>query len=117
MKCKELGKDGNMYKVMFTFALLTQILMVMIASERRAQGLQVTATIQFGNTGVGSGFPPASGHDQSGNAADKLIPGAVNIVAGGTVTFMIVGSTRHQVTVYPAETSPNDVNTGNAPAT
>ena len=111
-----LGALGSVFAI---GALVIGILAFINPGESMAQGLPVNATIQFGNTGVGSGnsgknFP--RGHDESGHASDKLIPGTVSIAQGGTVTFMIVGSSRHQVEVYPAGTIPTDIDTANVEA-
>ncbi|HEV8636464.1 MAG TPA: hypothetical protein VG370_19750 [Chloroflexota bacterium] len=66
-----------------------------------------TATVRFGNPEAGSPFPPPSGHDQSSNAKDNLIPRTVVISSGGSVTFEIDGF--HQPAVYQAGTSPEDI--------
>lgn len=66
-----------------------------------------TATVRFGNPEVGSPFGPTSGHDQSSNAKDNLIPRTVVISSGGSVTFEIEGF--HQPAVYQAGTSPEDI--------
>ncbi len=66
-----------------------------------------SATVQFGLENVGSGFPPASGHDRSGHANDTLVPGTVVIDKGGTVTFNLVGI--HQIAIYEPGKTPDDV--------
>lgn len=68
-----------------------------------------SATVQFGLVDVGSGFPPASGHDRSGHANDTLVPGTVVIDRGGTVTFNVVGI--HQIAIYEPGKTPADVAT------
>ncbi len=68
-----------------------------------------SATIQFGLVDVGSGFPPSSGHDQSGHANDTLVPGTVVIDKGGTVTFNTPGI--HQVAIYEPGVEPADIDT------
>jgi hypothetical protein len=68
-----------------------------------------SATIQFGNDGVGSHFPPPSGHDASGNARDNLIPRTVVIDKGGPVTFKIGFSGVHQGAIYADGTEPGDI--------
>jgi plastocyanin len=70
-----------------------------------------SATIQFGNDGVGSHFPPPSGHDASGNARDNLIPRTVVIDKGGTVTFKMGFSGVHQVAIYSPGTDPDSIRT------
>lgn len=67
----------------------------------------LAATVQFGNPNAGSPFPPPLEHDQSGHAADNLIPRTVVIQTGGTVTFNTFGV--HQVTIYDAGTEPDDI--------
>ena len=54
-----------------------------------AGGVPQSATLTFGQDGVGSPFPPPSGHDASGHAYDKILPHVVNIAAGGSVTINI----------------------------
>jgi len=67
------------------------------------------ATVRFGLTNVGSGFPPPSGHDRSGHANDTMVPGTVVIYKGGSVTFDIVNP--HQVSIYGPGKRPEDVDT------
>lgn len=69
----------------------------------------LAATIQFGQD-VGSPFPPDSGHDQSGHAADKLVPRTVVIANGGTVTFNVPPNV-HQIAIYEPGTEPEDIDT------
>jgi plastocyanin len=71
--------------------------------------LRLSATVQFGLPDVGSGFPPAEGHDQSGHAADTRVPSTVVIDPGGTVTFNAVGI--HQIAIYEPGKTPEDVDT------
>ena len=73
-----------------------------------------SAEILFGNDGVGSHFPPPSGHDASGNGRDNLIPRNVVISRGGTVTFKMGFGGVHQVAIYKPGTDPSDIRT--APA-
>jgi plastocyanin len=68
-----------------------------------------TAEILFGNDGVGSHFPPPSGHDASGNGRDNLIPRNVVIDLGGTVTFKMGFSGVHQVAIYKPGVEPDDI--------
>ncbi len=70
-----------------------------------------SATIVFGNDGVGSEFPPPSGHDQSGHARDNLIPRNVVIDRGGTVTFKMGVGGVHQVAIYKPGTDAGDIRT------
>jgi plastocyanin len=69
-----------------------------------------SATVQFGNPDVGSGYPPGpSPHDQSGHAVDSLVPVNVVIDAGGTVTFNTGGV--HEIAIYEPGKGPEDVDT------
>jgi plastocyanin len=67
----------------------------------------MTATVQFGQANVGSGFPPTSGHDQSAHAVDNMVPRTVVIDSGGTVTINTFGV--HQVGIYAPGTEPDDI--------
>jgi len=67
----------------------------------------LSATVEFGQANVGSPFPPPSGHDQSSNAKDNLVPRTVVISQGGTVTFDTFGV--HQVAIYGPGTEPEDI--------
>jgi plastocyanin len=67
------------------------------------------ATVEFGLVDVGSGFPPAAGHDQSRHANDTMVPGTVVIDVGGSVTFNIVNP--HQISIYEPGTLPEDIDT------
>ena len=69
----------------------------------------MTATVQFGQANVGSGFPPTSGHDQSAHAVDNMVPRTVVIDQGGTVTFNTFGV--HEVAIYAPGTEPGDIDT------
>ena len=69
----------------------------------------MTATVQFGQANVGSGFPPTSGHDQSAHAVDNMVPRTVVIDRGGTVTFNTFGV--HEVAIYAPGTNPEDIDT------
>lgn len=69
----------------------------------------MSATVQFGQTNVGSPFPPTSGHDQSAHAVDNMVPRTVVIDVGGTVTFNVPGV--HQVAIYEPGTDPDDIDT------
>ena len=69
----------------------------------------MTATVQFGQANVGSGFPPTSGHDQSAHADDNMVPRTVVIDKGGTVTFNTFGV--HQIGIYAPGTEPGDIDT------
>ena len=69
----------------------------------------LAASVQFGQTDVGSPFAPGSGHDHSFNAKDNLVPRTVVIDVGGTVTYSTFGV--HQVAIYKPGTQPSDINT------
>ena len=77
-------------------------------SESGAAHNPLAATVRFGNDTVGSKFPPPSGHDQSGHARDNLIPRTTVIDQGGTVTF-VIGGPVHQVGIYAAGTTIDQV--------
>ena len=79
------------------------------STELNAQGLRLSATLEFGNPNTGSPFSPASGHDQSLHAPDTLVPQTVVIDAGGTVTFKTYGP--HQVAVYDDGVGAGDIDT------
>ena len=68
-----------------------------------------SATVQFGQTNVGTSFPPTSGHDQSAHAVDNMVPRTVVIDKGGTVTFNTIGV--HEVAIYAPGTKPDDIDT------
>jgi hypothetical protein len=73
-------------------------------------GPDVSATVRFGNDDVGSPFPPITDHDQSGNGKFNLIPRAVTIAEGGSVTYdILVRFGIHQPAVYEAGTTPDDI--------
>ena len=72
----------------------------------------LAATIQFGQSEVGSPFPPSSEHDQSGHAKDNLVPRSVVIGQGGTVTFQVPAGA-HQIAIYAPGTEPEDVDSTN----
>lgn len=78
------------------------------ASVQSEGATPLTATIKFGHDGVGSGYPPPAGHDQSGHAVDTLIPTTVVIKQGGTVYFETFGV--HQLAIYNPGKRPEDVN-------
>lgn len=69
----------------------------------------MSATVQFGQANVGSGFPPTSGHDQSAHAVDNMVPRTVVIDQGGTVTINTFGV--HEVAIYGDGTEPGDIDT------
>ena len=71
------------------------------------------ATMQFGNTGTGSDFPPQLGHDQSIHAEDKLVPRTVTISAGGTVAF-VLSNPIHGIAVYAPGTTVAGLDTSTA---
>jgi len=68
-------------------------------------GPDSTATVSFGTLDTGSPFP--RGHDSSFNVGENLVPRTVVISEGGSVTFEIDGF--HQVAVYKAGTTPDDI--------
>jgi len=74
--------------------------------ESSRQGLPMSAVMVFGNPDAGTDYPPGS-HDQSLHAKDRIIPGAVAIAAGGTVTFQVRRG--HRVAVYDDGTRPEDI--------
>lgn len=78
----------------------------------------LSATIEFGRDGLGSPFPPDSGHDASTNSRDSLFPREVVIDKGGTVTFLMGASGVHEVAIYQPGTESGDINTSllDAPA-
>lgn len=96
-------------------AAVIGMLIFITPAKSIAQGLPMTATIQFGNVGAGNSQADGAGNDVRGHPSavsdDILIPSRVNISLDGTVTFMIVGSSRHQVEVYPEGTLPAEINT------
>ena len=69
-----------------------------------------SATVLFGQSNVGSPFPPGSPHDQSGHARDNVVPQNVVIRTGGTVTFKVPPDV-HQIAIYAPETDPDDIDT------
>ena len=70
----------------------------------------LAATVQFGQTNVGSPFPSAADHDESVNAKDNLVPRTVVIDAGGTVTFEVPAGV-HQIAIYEPGVEPGDIDT------
>jgi hypothetical protein len=65
-------------------------------------------TVRFGITSVGSGcVPPACFDDGSFHALDTIIPGALSIPVGSSVTTDIAGF--HQAVLYEAGTRPHDI--------
>ena len=70
-------------------------------------GIPEHAVVRFGRDDVGSDFPAPSGHDASYHARDNVRPNAVNIRAGGSVTFEM--GVFHQVAIYDNGIGPNDI--------
>lgn len=70
-------------------------------------GLSSTATLTFGRTGVGSPFPPPSGHDMSMHAYDKILPHVANITVGGSVDVTL--GPLHGVAIYDVGTRPQNL--------
>jgi plastocyanin len=81
------------------------------ARSFNAEGVPLTAVVRFGDPNTGSPFPPASGHDGSVHAKDKLVPRTVVIAAGGTVTFEVAPV--HRVAVYDDGKQPSDISLAN----
>lgn len=79
-------------------------------SGGQAAGAELAATIQFGQTDVGSPFLPSADHDQSSHAKDNLVPRTVVIDRGGTVTFDVPAGV-HQIAIYAPGKRPEDINT------
>ena len=79
------------------------------ASVLSAVADRMTATVQFGQTNVGTTFPPTSGHDRSAHAIDNMVPRTVVIDKGGTVTFNTIGV--HVIAIYAPGTEPDDIDT------
>jgi plastocyanin len=77
------------------------------AASAAPNGLQLSATIQFGKPGVGSPFGPNPPHDQSAHAKDDMVPRTVVIDKGGTVTINTFAA--HQVAIYDDGTEPEDI--------
>jgi plastocyanin len=71
------------------------------------KGHPLNAVVTFGRDNVGSSFPPPSGHDRSFHAKDKIVPHAIVIARGGTVTFQM--GTFHQVVIYDQGVEPEDI--------
>ena len=66
--------------------------------------------MRFGNDDVGSSFPPISEHDERATGSCNLIPRTVTIAKGGRVTYdILVRFGIHQVAVYEAGTTPDDI--------
>jgi plastocyanin len=80
--------------------------------DSQGGGGALAATMIFGIDTIGSPFPPASGHDQSGHSRDNLVPRTVVIDAGGTVTFQMGVSGVHAIAIYNPGKEPGDVNVG-----
>ena len=70
----------------------------------------LAATMQFGQSDVGSPFPPSADHDQSAHAKDNVVPRTVVIDRGGTVTFNVPAGV-HQIAIYGPGTEPENINT------
>ena len=70
----------------------------------------LAATMRFGQSDVGSPFPPAADHDESAHAKDNVVPRTVVIDRGGTVTFQVPAGV-HQIAIYEPGTEPEDINT------
>jgi plastocyanin len=79
-------------------------------SAQHSGSSPLAATIQFGQTDVGTSFPPSAEHDESAHAKDNLVPRTVVIDEGGTVTFDVPAGV-HQIAIYAPGTKPEDINT------
>jgi plastocyanin len=66
-----------------------------------------SATMRFGSPNHGSGCNFPCVDDASFHSVDQVVPGAVAISAGGTVTFDVEGF--HQVAIYAAGTRVADI--------
>ena len=65
-------------------------------------------TVQFGLPTLGSGcVPPECFDDGSFHALDTILPGALSIPSGSTVTAEVAGF--HQAVLYEAGTRPRDI--------
>ncbi len=65
-------------------------------------------TVRFGNPSVGSDcVPPACFDDGSFHAMDTIIPGALSIRVGSSLTAEVAGF--HQAVLYEAGTRPDDI--------
>jgi hypothetical protein len=100
-------------------ALLFAALVVALPTAVMA-GPDASASVQFGNTEVGSPFPvgppPIVIHDSSPSAQFNLVPRTAVVGSGGTVTFTVgvAGPTSpqrvpHQVAVCRLGIGPDDV--------
>lgn len=76
----------------------------------QARNTPLAATMRFGQSDVGSPFPPSAAHDQSPHAKDNVVPRTVVIDRGGTVTFDVPAGV-HQIAIYAPGTKPEDINT------
>ena len=76
----------------------------------QAESTPLDATMQFGQSNVGSPFPPAADHDESAHAKDNVVPRTVVIDRGGTVRFQVPAGV-HQIAIYAPGTAPEDINT------
>ena len=85
-----------------------------LASEgSQLQSAPSSAVMVFGNPNAGTDFLPPGSHDQSLHGKDRIIPGAVVISAGGTVTFQV--NPGHRVAVYDDGTRPEDITVNPGP--
>lgn len=87
--------------------LASTLVLVALTAMPVGAGPPDSATMQFGRPNVGSGCNFPCTDDASFHAVDKIVPGAVAISAGGTVSFDIEGF--HQVAIYEAGTKPKDI--------
>jgi hypothetical protein len=68
----------------------------------------------FGMSFAGSSFSPASGHDQSFNAKDNIVPRQIAINQGESVSYTVNGI--HWPAVYQVGMDDEDVNSTSFPA-
>ena len=66
-----------------------------------------SATMQYGSPNHGSGCNFPCQDDASFHSVDRIIPGAVAISTGGSVTFHVDGF--HQVAIYALGTTAKDI--------
>ena len=81
------------------FRIIGAVVLSLIATAMLFQGVgfagpPMSASVNFGQDGVGSGNNPnglARGHDESGEAVDNLVPRTAVISAGGEVYLTMPG--------------------------
>ncbi len=88
------------------FALFALVIIALLPLNGLA-GPPAAATMVFGRPDVWSSCNFPCEDAAPFHAADKIQPGSVSILAGGTVDFDIEGF--HQVAIYAAGTRPKDI--------